>query len=209
MKKHLLLFSLLFALTELTSAQMSADGLTIQGGKNFSSFIFRNDVNQKDEQMAYEMLNTFGVNLSLVSDRHVLRPEFMFRQAGARSDFEGLPLQWKMNYAEVNFAYLYRILEKGAYTMASGAGLSAGYMLNGEQFIGSQRLSIVEENSMNRFDLGFQLLAHGKAQLSDAFYLQLEYRFGLGITQIENEPDNQRTRNIYHGALLGLGFNLN
>jgi hypothetical protein len=208
MKKVSLLILIIISFQEL-NAQLEAEGLTITGGKNFASFLFRNDANEKDEQMKYEMLNSFGVNASFISDRHVIRPELLFRQAGARSDFNGLPLSWRMNYAELNFAYFYSIFQKGIFDVRSGLGLSAAYMLNGEQFIGEQRFSIVEENAMNRFDLGFQLLANSKAQLSDSFYLTLEYRFGLGITQIENEPDNQRTRNIYHGALIGLGFNLN
>lgn len=188
---------------------MEPEGLTISGGKNFSSFLYRNDANNKDEQMKYEMLNSFGINMSFSADRHTLRLEFLFRQAGARSDLNGLPLQWKMNYAEINFAYFYKILEKGIFSLRPGLGLSAADMINGEQFIGEQRLSIIEENSMNRFELGFQFLTNAKAQLSESFYLTLEYRFGVGITQIENDLNNQRTRNIYHGALIGLGFNLN
>ena len=206
--KILIVFLFIFSVHFL-QGQLEPESLTISGGKNFSSFLFRNDNNQKDEQMSYEMLNSFGVNLSLRNGNHILRPELMFRQAGARSDAEGLPLRWKMNYTEVNIAYLYRIFGKGLFEVQSGLGISAGYMLNGEQYIGSQRISIIEENSMNRFDLGLQLLANAKAQLSDDFYLRLSYRFGVGITQIENEQDNQRTRNIYHGVLLGLGFNLN
>lgn len=195
-------------LSPLSFGQLEPTELRLVGGKNMSSFVFRDDANNKDEQLKYNMLSSFGVSLSLESDKHQLRPELMYRQAGARSDFQGLPLKWHMNYIDLSVGYLYEAARLGMFSLSPGVALNAGYMVSGEQFIGEERLSIIEEESMERFELGFQGIANARAFLTDNFTLSLEYRFGMGMTQIENDVNDQMTRNIYHGVLLGIGFSL-
>ncbi|MEX1192570.1 MAG: outer membrane beta-barrel protein [Brumimicrobium sp.] len=188
--------------------QLEPTEVRLVGGKNISSFIYKDNTNQKDEQLKYNMLNSFGVSLSLESDKHQLRPELMYRQAGARSDFKGLPLKWQMNYIDLSVGYLYEAARLGIFSLSPGIALNAGYMISGEQYIGDERLSITEEKSMDRFEVGFQGIANVRAFLTEKFTLSLEYRFGTGITQIENAVNDQKTRNIYHGVLLGIGFSL-
>ena len=114
-----------------------------------------------------------------------------------------------MNYFNFNIGYLYSILQTEKFEIQPGVALGVGYMLNGEQTIGDVRLSIIEEESMNRFELGAQVITNFKAHLTEQFSISLEYRFGIGINHIENDINEQKSRNIYHGALLGLGFRLN
>lgn len=192
----------------LVNAQgLELDEVRLVGGKNFSNFMFKDSDNQKDQQLSYNMLNSFGVNLNFKSDKHVLRPELLFRQAGATSDFNGTPLSWKMNYIDINVAYLYEALSFNIFTVSPGIAIGGGYMMNGEQYIGENRISIIEEESMKRFDLGFHGIASIKANVSQQLYLSLEYRGGMGIIEIETD-DTQTTRNVYHSAILGIGFKL-
>lgn len=187
---------------------MKLTDINLVGGRNFSTFIFKDSEGNIDKSIDYEALNTFGVNFNLMSGRHILRPELSFRQAGAKSDYDGLSLSWKMNYLDINFAYLINVINSGRFLIAPGVGFGAGYMLTGEQYVGITRYSIVETKSLKSFDVGFQCLAHFRANITDNLTLSIEYRFGMGITQIENNDAEQKSRNMYHSALLGLGIRL-
>jgi hypothetical protein len=208
MKLKLLLVCFSISAQWSFSQQMQLSEINLIGGRNFSTFSFKDSDGTKDQTLNYVGLNTFGINFNLTAGRHILRPEISFRQAGAKSDYEGMPLSWKMNYLDVNLAYLVNVLKSERFVVAPGIGLGAGYMLNGEQYIGNTRYSITDTKSLKSFDFCVQGLAHFRANLSKNISLSLEYRFGMGITQIENDVNAQQSRNIYQAALLGIGLRL-
>lgn len=208
MKTIVFLSALLFFCASVFSQKMTLTEINLVGGKNFSSFLFKDSDGAKDKTLNYNMLNSFGVNFGLQSGNHILRPEILFRQAGAKSDFEGTALSWKMNYLDVNIAYLYSVVNTSRFSISPGIGIGAGYMLNGDQYIGETRYQVSDTDALKRFDFGFQGLTNFKAHITDFFSISLEYRFGMGITQIENDVNAQKSRNIYHAALLGLGFTI-
>ncbi len=206
-----IIYTLLFSAvcTSGAKAQLQATEINLIGGKTFSTFIFRNSESEKDETLQYTMNNSFGINLQLESGSHVLRPEIMFRQGGAKSDFAGTALSWKLNYLDLNFGYLYKVINSDRFEVSPGVAIGAGYLLNGEQYIGTTRYTIAETKSLNNFDLGAQGIANFKAKLSESMSLSLEYRFGAGLIQIENDVNPQKSRNIYQSALLGIGIRIN
>jgi hypothetical protein len=208
MKFKLLLVLLSTSAQWTFSQQMHLSEINLFGGRNYSTFSFKDSDGTKDQTLNYVGLNTFGINFNLTAGRHILRPEISFRQAGAKSDYEGIPLSWKMNYLDVNLAYLVNVLKSERFVVAPGIGLGAGYMLNGEQYIGSTRYSITDTKSLKSFDFCFQGLTHFRANITENLTVSLEYRFGMGITQIENDVNAQQSRNIYQAALLGIGLRL-
>ncbi len=209
MHKFTTVLAFLFLVCFSHSQNMKLTDINLIGGRNFGTFIFTDSQGNKDKTLDYEALSTFGVNFNLTSGRNILRPELSFRQAGAKSDYEGLAMSWKMNYLDVNFAYLFNVLNSERFVVAPGIGLGAGYMLTGEQYIGSTRYSIIDSKSLKSFDFGFQGLAHFRANVTENFSISIEYRFGMGITQIENDINAQKSRNLYNAALLGVGIKLN
>lgn len=209
MKKSILTAVIGLFMSSVTYAQMGLESIHVLGGKTYASFLYRNSEAQKDDYLSFTGLNSYGLNFNFSSDKHVLRPELMFRQAGATSESESLPVSWRMNYFDVNFAYLYKAIETSNFEVSPGIALGAGYMLNGEQFVGETRYDIANNEALKRFDYGFQGIANFKAKISYNFHVSLEYRFGMGISQIENDITAQQSRNIYHSALLGLGFVIN
>lgn len=208
MNKIFTVLALILSFSASFAQNMQLTDINLVGGRNFSTFIFKDSGGNKDKMLDYEALSTFGINFNLTAGRHILRPELSFRQAGAKSDYDGIALSWKMNYFDVNLAYLYNVLNSERFVVAPGIGLGAGYMLSGEQYIGSTRYSITDNKSLKPFDFGFQGLAHFRANITDNLAVSLEYRFGMGITQIENDMNSQKSRNLYHGALLGIGIRL-
>jgi len=209
-KTYLLLIASVAMITSIKAQDnMSLGEITLVGGKNFTSFLYKDSDGDKDKTLDYAMNNSFGANFNFIKERHIIRPELMFRQAGAKSDFEGTALSWKMNYIDVNFGYLYSIVKTDKFSISPGVAIGAGYMLNGEQYIGETRYSVTDTQKLKRFDFGFHGITNFKAYLNESFTISLEYRFGMGITQIENDVNAQVSRNIYHSALLGFGILLN
>lgn len=191
------------------SQDFSLRSIDLVGGKQFSNFLFKNSADKKDQSLEYQMYNSFGLNTSFTSDKHTIRPELLLRQAGAKKTLENTAVKWKINYFNFNIGYGYLLFENEHFEIQPGAAIGVGYMLNGEQLIGDTRLSITEEESMNRFEFSTYGFSKFRAHLSENISLSLEYRFGIGINQIENESNDQQTRNVYHGALLGIGISLN
>lgn len=195
--------------TSAMSQKLALTDLELVGGKCYSSFLFKNSVGEKDQLLDYTALNNFGARLNFAADKHTLRSELLFHQGGAVSDFNGIPLSWKLNYVNLNLAYSYRIISSKRFSVAPGIGFGAGYLLNGEQYIGNVRYSIQQTQSLKAFDIGFHTFCAARMALTDALFLSLEYRFGISIGSIENDAQPEQTRNIYHAAQLGIGYTFN
>lgn len=192
-----------------TSQDFSLKSVHLTGGKQFTNFIFTNSDNIKDQKLKYQMYNAFGMNANFTNKKHTIRPEIQIRQAGASTVLGETPITWKMNYFNFNIGYGYSLLENERFAIQSGAAMCIGYMLNGEQTIGDIRLSIIEEESMTRFEIGTHAFANFRAHITENIDLSLEYRFGIGLNHIENDiEDTQKTRNIYQSALLGIGIRI-
>lgn len=208
MKKQLLFIML--AVSSITFGQkMKLEAINLVGGLHFANFTFKDSQNNKNKQLKYQLYSAFGLNVAIKGGIHTLRPEIMFRQAGARTVVNGEQINWKMNYVNVNFVYLISVYQGNRFSIQPGIGISGGYMMNGRQEIGENRLNIVKEKSMNRFELGAMGVFNATAHITSSFNIGLEYRFGIGLNQIENDINSQKTRNLYHGIMLNLGFVFN
>jgi hypothetical protein len=80
-------------------------------------------------------------------------------------------------------------------------------MTKGEQTIGNERYSITESDILKRLNVGTSLFANAQIKVTETLYLQFEYRFGIGLNQIEKDV-GEKTRNISNTALIGLSFKL-
>lgn len=204
--KKLILISVLFLSSTTFAQQLKLSTVNLVGGLHFANFTFKDSQNNKNKQLKYQLYSAFGVNLAIKGGIHTLRPEILFRQAGARTSVNGTQVTWKMNYANINFVYLISVYQGKKFSIQPGIGISASYMMNGRQDIGENRLNIIEEKSMNRFELGGMGVFNATAHITPSFNIGLEYRFGIGFNQIESDINKQKTRNLYHGIMLNLGF---
>jgi hypothetical protein len=204
--KRLSLFIVVLVGFNAFSQKMDLDAVNLVGGLNFANFTFKDSQNHKDKQLKYQLYSAFGINVDIKGGRHIIRPEILFRQAGAQTSVNGTHVNWKMNYINVNFNYLVAVFEGKKFSIQPGVGIGIAYMMNGRQDIGENRLNIINEKSMRRFELNAMGVFNATAHLTPSFNLGLEYRFGIGLNQIESDINSQKTRNLYHGIMLNLGF---
>lgn len=193
--------------------KIHAQGLTLSDieltfGNTYSSFQFKNSAGEKVDNYQYAGLNNLGVNFNLTADRHVLRPSLGMRQGGAKTTIEGIPVDWKLNYIDLSFGYLYKALKTDRLELSPGLALYGGYLLNGDQTVGDMRFPLAETEAIKPFDFGVQGIVNARYNVNDFFAVALEYRYGYGIAQIENDIKPQTANNVYHGISLGLAFTL-
>jgi hypothetical protein len=142
-----------------------------------------------------------------LAPKHFLRPEVNYYQAGAKSDIDNLALTWRLNYLGLGCGYAYKVLSLKTISLSTGASFGLDFITKGEQTIGNERYSITENNVLKRLNVGTNLFANAQFKVTETLYLQFEYRFGIGLNQIEKDS-GEKTRNIGNTALIGLSFKL-
>lgn len=199
---------IILAICSVTIAHAQSQ-MHVKAGKVFSTFLFRNSDNNRDETLKYVANNYLGISYDIaVGQRHLFRPEIAYREAGARSQINNLKLSWDLKYFDFNFSYLFKTYGNQKFSLYQGFGPSFGYLLAGEQYTGLNYVDLKENKSLKTTDFGLNFIANAKLRIIDSLYLSVEYRYGLGLQQIEKDANkpSQVTRNRYHGVLLGLSF---
>jgi hypothetical protein len=177
-------------------------------GKNATNFIFKEGSANKVTN--YVFGDYYGLSLGIkATPRQSFRPEINFYQAGAKSTFNEIPLNWKLNYLGIGCAYLVKIVGKDSakFNLSSGAFFSLDYLLKGQQSIGATNYNIIRENSLERYNIASAILLNGTYKVTESLFLNFEYRFNFGLNNIEKDQ-NEKTRNIGNTGAIGISFKL-
>lgn len=177
-------------------------------GKNATNFIFKDGLTNKSTKYAFGEF--FGLSLGIkVAPKQSFRPEINFYQAGANSTFNGVPLNWKLDYVGVGSAYLVKIVGKDSakFNLSTGAFFSLDCLLKGKQAIGINNYNIIRENSLERYNITSAFLLNGTYKVTESLSLNFEYRFNFGLNNIEKDQ-NEKTRNIGNTGAIGISFKL-
>ena len=186
--------------------KIKMDEINFLVGKNTTKFLYAFGSETKPTQWINGNSYSLNVNLAL-APKHFLRPEVNYYQAGAKSNVDNLALGWKLNYLGLGCGYAYKALYLKTISVSTGASFGLDFMTKGEQTIGNERYSITESNVLKRLNVGTNLFANAQFKVTETLYLQFEYRFGIGLNQIEKDS-GEKTRNISNTALIGLSFKL-
>jgi hypothetical protein len=186
--------------------KVKADEINFLVGKNTTKFLYAFGSETKPTQWVNGNSYSLNVNLEL-APKHFLRPEVNYYQAGAKSNVDNLALGWKLNYLGLGCGYAYKALSMKTISVSTGASFGLDFLTKGEQTIGNERYSITENNVLKRLNVGTNLFANTQFKVTETLYLQFEYRFGIGLNQIEKDS-GEKTRNIGNTALIGLSFKL-
>lgn len=210
MKKIIFSISLL-ALSFGSKAQVGKliQQVNFNVGKSFSSFLYKDATGNKDENLGYRSGNTYNLSVGLgFGSKHLLRPEIQYSELGAKSSFLDAPVDWKLNYLGVGASYLYNVLNKETISLSPGVNIGYDYLLKGEQTVGSTRYNLNQNDALKAWDLNAGLLLNSRFKVTESLYLNFEYRFNMGLNQIEKQDQGEKSKNIGHKAQLGLSFNL-
>jgi hypothetical protein len=210
MKKIILSFSILvLSFGSKAQDKKLVREVNFNVGKSFSSFLYKDSNGNEDENLSYRLGNTYNLSIGLgFGSKHLLRPEIQYSEMGAKSSFLDAPIDWKLNYLGVGAGYLYNLLNKETISLSPGVIVGYEYLLKGEQTVGNTRYDLNQLDAIKTWDLNAGLLLNSRFKVTESLYLNFEYRFNIGLNQIENQDQGEKSKNIGHKALLGLSFNL-
>jgi hypothetical protein len=203
------IFCLLLAslpLFSFSQKKIKVDEINFLIGKNTTKFLYAFGSETKPTQWINDNSYSLNVNFAL-APKHFLRPEVNYYQAGAKSNVDNLALAWRLNYLGLGCGYAYKALSLKTISVSTGVSFGLDFMTKGEQTIGNERYSITESDILKRLNVGTSLFANAQIKVTETLYLQFEYRFGIGLNQIEKDV-GEKTRNISNTALIGLSFKL-
>jgi hypothetical protein len=183
--------------------------VNFNAGKSFSSFLYKDANGNKDENLSYRSGNSYNLSIGLgFGSKHLVKPEVQYSEMGAKSSFLDAPIDWKLNYLGVGASYLYKLLNKETISLSPGVVVGYDYLLKGEQTVGNTRYDLNQLDALKAWDLNAGLLLNSRFKVTESLYLNFEYRFNMGLNQIEKQDQGEKSKNIGHKALLGLSFNL-
>ena len=209
--KHYFLSGLSLIIGVLANAQDTKliQHLNFSYGKTFTGFYYKNDMGQKDENLSLSSGNAYALSLGMrLGERHQLRPEILYSEAGAKSEFLNDPISWKLNYIGFRASYLFHVFNKSNFSISPGVIIGYDYLLKGDQFIGNTKYDLKETDALKAWDLNAGALLSGRFKVTESLSIIAEYRYNLGLNQIEKKDVGERTKNFAHKALIGLSFNI-
>jgi hypothetical protein len=204
----------LFALIGLSFASSAQDKFVISqvnfnAGKTFSTFLYEDINSQKDTNISYTSGNSYALNIGMnLGAKHLMRAEINYSELGAKSRFLNDQLNWKLNYLGFGVHYIFHLLQSTSYSLSTGAIISFDYLLKGEQNVGDLSYNLKETDALKTWNLSSAALLNGRFKVTESLSIMAEYRFGIGINQIEKKDLGEKTRNLSHKVLIGLSFNI-
>jgi hypothetical protein len=210
MKKILIYTLLIFLIPEIKAQQKKAlENISFYSGKTFSSFIYKDKSGNKDNNLSYTSGNTYGLSVGLnIGKKHLIRPEIVYSELGASSEFLSIPINWRLNYLGVSTGYLYKALDKKGISLSPGLIIGYDYLLKGEQLNGNTKYNLKQNDILKAWDISTGLILNNQINITKSLNVSFEYRFNIGLNQIENQDKGEKTRNISHRLLVGLSYKL-
>jgi hypothetical protein len=210
MRKSLVLaFFFVQILSAAAQEKKSSTFLNLFAGRAFSTFTFKDSEGVRDKNINYIPGNACGISLGFALGKgHLIRPEINYYELGARKEIQSVKTAWKLNYLGVSAGYLFAVIQKKAFSLSPGFSLGGDYLLKGTQTTGDVKYNLKTERILKNWDVNAGLICNAQYRVTDAFFLNFEYRFHTGLNQIEREDKGEHTRNMAHRALLGLSFKL-
>jgi hypothetical protein len=140
MNKIIFCLSLFIGSSVLAQDKKCLTQVNFNIGKTFTSFMYEDAEGNTNKNLSYRSGTSYSLNLGFkLGAKHMLRPEVIYQQSGAKSTVNNAPVEWSLNYIGAGVGYLYTALEKESFSLSPGLVLNANYMMSGEQTIGTNR----------------------------------------------------------------------
>ncbi len=181
-------------------------------GKNASSFIFKDSLGAKSKDLSNTMGDFYGLNLQIrLKKRHVLVPELAYYNSGSNYKKEGLDITWRLNYVGFGLGYAFKIIDTKNYSMAPKIAIGYDYLLKQNQTIGTATYDLSQTNAaFVNYNIRSSYSLTNQFKITDNLSFIAEYRYSIGLNQIENSSLNsiKTTKNTSNTFIAGLLFKI-
>ena len=203
MKTKTFIVALLATASSTAIYAQSATTFGIRAGVNFHNL---NGKDFNDDKLENKLKTGFhaGVNAEIpVGIDFYLQPGLLFTTKGAKAEVGDTKIN--LSYLELPINFVYKP-ELGEGRMILGFGPYAAYALSGEVKDPDSDIEFGDQpDEWKRFDAGANLLAGYEFSNNLSFQLNA----GLGLTRLNNRPDNDNNSSIKNtgfGVSLGYRF---
>lgn len=167
--------------------------VTFDAGQVFSTFKFIDSESNQPKEFTHN--SGFGFSLGYrypLPNELFIRANIGLREAGASMIYEGLNVNWNIQYADANIGlgYMYNKWRLKPYCAVSPY---LGYMLKANQLIGAFNYDMKEIKSMKTTDIGLFFSPGLKIALSKSIAFYAEYKYILGLKNLETATDKKST----------------
>jgi hypothetical protein len=181
-------------------------------GKNASSFIFKDSLGVKNKDLYNTMGDFYGLNLQIrLKKRHVLIPEVAYYNAGSNYKKDGFDMTWRLNYVGFGLGYAFKIIDTKNYSMAPKIAIGYDYLLKQNQTIGISTYDLSQTNAaFVNYNFRSSFGITNQFKITDNLSFIAEYRYSIGLNQIENSRLNsiKTTKNTSNTFIAGLLFKI-
>ncbi len=201
MNKHYLKPILFFFALVCVKNSVAQKSMAFDAGQMFSTFSFKNDVGEKEKDFSNNITGCYSLSYqdSLLMKGMFYRAGLSMRKAGASIIYKGMGINWNLQYVDANGGIGY-MLSKNRFNPYLYIGPYFGYMIKGNQTIGTYASDIVKSKSMRTTDLGVFFSPGFKVTLSDYLSVYTEGKYMLGLKNIETSSGQK---------LYNRGFSIN
>ena len=181
-------------------------------GKNASSFIFKDSLGAKSKDLSNTMGDFYGLNFQIrLKKRHVLIPELSYFNAGSNYKKDGFDMTWRLNYVGFGLGYALKIIDTKNYSLAPKIAIGYDYLLKQNQTIGTASYDLTQTNSaFVNYNIRSSYGVTNQFKITDNLSFIAEYRYSIGLNQIENSRFNgiKTTKNTSNTFTAGLLFKI-
>ena len=189
-----------FAQSSVVKDTVAQSSITFDAGQIFSTFLFYNSNGNKDNNYKYNLSGAYNLGYQYDGQSGLLfRSNVGIKKMGSSLVHDGLNYNWILQYLSLNIGGGY-ILNKFRFKPYIVVSPFYSYLLTATQSMGNENYDIKENNSIKKFDCGFQFTHGVKLTLSEYISIYSELNYILGLQNIETSP----SQNLYNR-----GFSIN
>jgi hypothetical protein len=186
------------------------DNVGINFSQTFSGFKFNDSQGNEDLNLKRDVKFSYAINYEKVFKSGIyIKPEFGFKNLGAKSRVNMLNVEWYLHYFDINLGggYIYQKYRLKPYV---GVDFYFAFLYKGNQFIGSDSYDILSDKVISKSDYGLNLNLGLRYDYSDYSGVYIAYRNSMGLKQLDNNINggSKELYNLASSIQVGLTFNI-
>lgn len=187
---------------------LSQSSITIDASQYISNFAYETSEGTKDSE--YSPVYGGGYSLGYSYDLGMgvfLNGGLGMRPGGATLVVDNTNYQWDLQYGQVKVGAGYAY-DLGRIKPYASVDFYYGFLLKANQRINNEDFDIINNESIEKQDLGVYLSPGAQLAVSDGITVYGQYSFLLGLKNVETTTDGQNAKNRASVLTLGLSFSI-
>ena len=204
---------LLFPLLILATLSIKGQQISLEVGKNISSFEYSNSFGENLEnlQSTNHTFMNLGYRRFIFTEKLFLNANALFNTYGATGSNIILDnyYEWISSYIGIGLGIEYELIEAGNFIFSLKAGASAEFLIQGTQTINNQVFDLSSEDDFDSSIYVFRGGLNVQYKISEKLNLFTQYQYGTSGSFTDTTGDlTINTHNFGFGLLINISKNI-